>query len=401
MKKVVLANGLTVLYYPKKSNSVVVEVMINVGSCHEKPDERGISHFLEHILFEGTSKRADNKEISNEIERIGGGFNAYTSTAKTCFYAKVLRKHFSIAVDVLADILQNPLLRETDIKKEKNVVLKEIAMIYDEPRYHQWILLQQNLFEKHPCKFPTYGDEKVIKTLNREKVEHFFKRYYVPNNMVISIVGDVSDQWRKEIERSFVFERGKVHKIHFPMEPVLKENKKMLVKKNILNTHLVLGFKTVPRAHPDSYVLDVVNGILGRGQSGKMFTEIRSKRGLGYDVGTQVLSDNNFGYFATYAIVDKKNIELVKDLMLAEIRSLKDVSAEEVKESQDFIEGDYLLEIEDTQKVADQLLFWEQVKSAEEMKEYLSRIKKVTVSDVKRVVEKYFKHYAEVVLQGK
>ena len=121
MKKTVLGNGLTVLYYPKKSNSVVVEVMINVGSCHEKNDERGISHFVEHILFEGTLKRPSNKEISNEIERIGGDFNAYTSTGKTCFYAKVLKKHFSIAVDVLADILQNPLLREEDIKKEKNV----------------------------------------------------------------------------------------------------------------------------------------------------------------------------------------------------------------------------------------------------------------------------------------
>ena len=400
MKKVVLGNGLKLLYYPKKGNSVVVEVMINVGSCHEKSDERGISHFLEHILFEGTSKRPSNKEISNEIERIGGDFNAYTSTGKTCFYAKVLKKHFSIAVDVLADILQNPLLREEDIKKEKNVVLKEVGMIYDEPRYHQWILLQQNLFEKHPCRFPTYGDEKVIKALTRKKVEQFFKKYYVPNNMVVSIVGDVPN-WRKEIGKHFVFEKGKVSKMSFPAEPSLRKNKKIILKKKIFNTHLVLGFKTVSRANPDSYVLDVINGILGRGQSGKMFTEIRSKRGLGYDVGTQVLSDSSFGYFATYAIIDKKNIELVKELMLEEIKSLKNVSEEEVKEAQDFIEGDYLLEIEDGQKVADQLLFWEQVKDATQMEEYLRKIKKVIVSDVKRVIEKYFGHYTQVVLEGK
>jgi len=400
MKKVVLANGLTVLYYPKKGNSVVVEVMIKVGSCHERPDERGISHFLEHILFEGTSKRPSNKEISNEIERIGGDFNAYTSTGKTCFYAKVLKKHFSIAADVLADILQNPLLREEDIKKEKNVVLKEIAAIYDEPRYHQWILLQQNLFEKHPCKFPTYGNVKVIKYLNREKVERFFKKYYAPNNMVVSVVGDVPN-WKKEVEKNFVFKRSKVTGMNFPEEPVLKKNKKVQLKKKIFNTHLVVGFKTVSRAHSDSYVLDVINGILGRGQSGKMFTEIRSKRGLAYDVGTQVLSDNNFGYFAAYAIIDKKNVELVKNLMLEEIQILRNVSEEEVQEAKDFIEGDYLLEIEDAQKVADQLLFWEQVKSAEEMDEYLHKVKKVMVNDVKRVVEKYFKHYVQVVLEGK
>ena len=400
MKKVVLSNGLTVIYYPKKSNSVVVEVMVKVGSCHEKSEERGISHFLEHILFEGTKKRASNKEISNEIERIGGDFNTYTSTGKTCFYTKVLKKHFSIAVDVLADILQNPLLREEDIKKEKNVVLKEITMIYDEPRYHQWILMQQNLFEKHPCKYPTYGDVKVIKSLDQRKVLGFFTKYYVPNNMVVSIVGD-APKWKKEIEKYFVFKKGKLQKTTFPAEPILKKNKKVFLKKNIFNTHLVLGFKTVSRAHPDSYVLDVINGILGRGQSGKMFTEIRSKRGLGYDVGTQVMSDNNFGYFAAYAIIDKKNIALVTDLMLEEIRRLNNIALEEVKEAQDFIEGDYLLEIEDTQKVADQILFWEQVKDAALMGEYLKKIKKVTVNDVKRVAEKYFKHYTQVVLEGK
>jgi len=400
MKKVVLKNGLTVLYYPKKSNSVVVEVMINVGSCHEKSEERGISHFLEHILFEGTTKRATNKEISNEIERIGGDFNAYTSTGKTCFYAKVLKKHFTIAVDVLADILQNPLLREEDIKKEKNVVLKEIAMVHDEPRHYQWVLLQQNLFERHPCKYPTYGDIKVINALNKKKVQDFFQKHYLPNNMVVSIVGDVPN-WKKEIEKNFVFEKGKVEKMVFPTEPALHKNKKISIKKNIFNTHLVLGFKTVSRVHFDSYVLDVINGILGRGQSGKMFTEIRSRRGLAYDVGTQVLDEADFGYFAAYAIIDKKNISLVTDLMLKEIQSLKHVTEEEVQEAKDYIEGDYLLEIEDTQKIADQLLFWEQVKDASKMNEYLHKIKKVTVHDVKRVVEKYFKHYTQVVLAGK
>ena len=400
MKKVVLSNGLTVLYYPKKGHSVVVEAMVKIGSCQEKREERGISHFLEHILFEGTTKRLTNKEISNEIERIGGDFNAYTSTGKTCFYAKVLKKHFSIAVDVLADILQTPLLREEDIKKEKNVVLKEIGMIYDDPRFYQWILLQGHLFEKHPCKFPTYGDIKVIKTLNREKVVRFFKKQYVPNNMVVSIVGDVL-RWRKEVEKHFVSKKGTIAKIASPAEPSLKKNKKIFLKKKILNTHLVLGFKTVPRSSGDSYTLDVINGILGRGQSGRMFTEIRSKRGLAYDVGTQVIAEKDFGYFAVYATIDKKNVSLVKELILKELQKLKLVSSEEIKEAQDFIEGNYLLEIEDTQKIADQLLFWEQVKSAEEMKNYLRKIKKVTVADVKRVVEKYFKHYAQVVLEGK
>ena len=132
-----------------------------------------------------------------------------------------------------------------------------------------------------------------------------------------------------------------------------------------------------------------------------MFTEIRSKRGLGYDVGTQVMSDNNFGYFAAYAIIDKKNIALVTDLMLEEIRRLNNVTLEEVKEAQDFIEGDYLLEIEDTQKVADQILFWEQVKDAKKMSEFITKIKKVGKSDIRRVMDRYFKYHTFVVVEGK
>lgn len=400
MKKVVLKNGLTIIYQPKKGNSVVVEVMVKVGSSHEKNNERGIAHFFEHILFEGTKRRPTNKEISNEIERIGGDFNAYTSNERTCFYAKVLRKHFPIAVEVLADILQNPLLREKDIEKEKNVVLKEIAMIHDEPRFYQWILLQQNLFEKNPCRYPTYGDSKVIKELTRKKILEFFSQYYAPNNMVVSIVGDVPN-WRKEIERLFVFSRKKVSRVKFPSEPALRKNKKVTLKKDIFNTHLVLGFKTIPRWHHDSYVLDVINGILGRGQSGNMFTEIRSKRGLAYDVGTQVIAEHSFGYFAVYATIDKKNISLVKDLIIKEIEKLKNISEKEVKEAQDYIEGDYLLEMEDTQKVADQVLYWEQVKNAQEMKKYLKMIKTVTVNDVKRVADTYLKYHTMVVLEGK
>ena len=163
MKKVILNNGLTIIHEKKKGNSVVIQIMVKVGSDFELENERGISHFLEHILFEGTAKRPTNQNISNEIEKIGGDFNAYTSNEKTCFYVKVLKKHFHTAVDVLADVLQNPLFKEEDIVKEKNVILKEIDMIHDEPKYYQWILLQKTLFDEHPCRFPTYGDKNVIK----------------------------------------------------------------------------------------------------------------------------------------------------------------------------------------------------------------------------------------------
>src|SRR3989338_9737733 len=133
MEKRVLRNGLTVIYERRKGNSVVVQVMVKTGSNHEGKRERGISHFLEHILFEGTTKRPNNRIISNEIEKIGGDINAYTSNERTCFYVKVLKKHFPIAVEVLGDILQNPLFRTEAVEREKNIILKEIEMVNDEP----------------------------------------------------------------------------------------------------------------------------------------------------------------------------------------------------------------------------------------------------------------------------
>ena len=400
MEKAVLPNGLTVIYKPKKSNLVVVEVMAKVGSNDETASERGISHFLEHILFEGTTKRPSNQKISNEIERIGGDFNAYTTNERTCFHIKVLRKHFSIAVDILSDILQHSLFREKDIKKERNVVLKEIDMVHDEPRYYQWVLFQQHLFQKHPSKYPTYGDRAVIKGLTREKVTRFFHKYYQPSNMVVCIVGDIPN-WKKEIASKLMLTKGVVMRPTITTElPATKAYEKKEKKKNA-STYTIMGFKTVPRTHQDAYILEIINGILGRGQSGWMFTELRGKLGLGYEVGTQHISERTYGYFAIYATIDKKNVKLVKSLILREIKKLQHVTEKDLQEAKDFIEGSYYLELDDSQKLADQILFWEQVKDAHLLNEFLSIIKKITVRDVQRVVRQYLKNPLFVVVEGK
>ena len=400
MKKVVLDNGLTVIFEQKKCNSVVVEVLVKVGSNREEEKERGISHFIENMLFEGTKKRPSNWLISNEIEKIGGEFNAYTTNERTCFYIKVLKKHMIKAVNVLADMLQNSLFTEEAILREKNIVLKEIDLVNDEPRYYQWELLQKNIFDHHPTKHPVYGDMKVIKNLTRKKIVDYYQKYYIPNNMIISIVGDVKD-WKSKIVKNFISKPGKISKMKHFSEPLPKKNKVKILKKKIVNTYTVMGFKTVPQKHPDSYILEVINGVLGRGQSGKMFAEIRAKKGLAYDVGTQNINEETYGYFAIYATIDKKNINLVKGLCLKEIEKLKKITKNDLQEAKDYVEGDYLLEVEDSQKVADQLLFWEHVQDAKLINQFVKKIRKVTVNDVKRVINKYFNHHTFVALKGK
>ncbi len=399
MQKAVLKNGLTVIYEKKKSPSVVVEVMIKTGSNHESEEERGISHFLEHLLFEGTQKRPSNWTISREIEKVGGEFNAYTTNERTCFYVHVLKKHFEKALEVLADILQNSLLRKEDIQREKKVVLKEIDLVQDEPRFYQWILLQKSLFKKHPCKHPTYGERKHILALNQEKIRRFLQKHYRAGNIVISLVGEVSS-WERKVADYFTFPEGKIKHV-LPKEPLSQKITKKVEKKGGANTYLVLGYVTVPRNHPDAYPLELVNILLGRGQSGRLFTEIRSKHGLAYDVGSQHVAEASFGYFALYATVDRKNVSRVKMLMEEEIQKVKKVSEEELKEAKEALEGEFLLALEDSQKQADQLLFWEQSLGAEELHLFVKKIKKVKLADIRRVIEKYLKNYTEVVLEGK
>jgi len=400
MQKVVFPNGLTVLFEPKKGKSVVVELMVKVGSNDEKANERGLSHLIEHMLFEGTRKRPTNRAISNEIEKIGGEFNAYTTNERTNFYVKVLNKHFKIALEVISDILLNSVFLEKNINKEKGIILKEIDMVNDDPRYYQWILLQKTMFDKHPSKFPAYGDPKVIKNINRKILLEYFQKYYIPSNIIISIVGDVKD-WKKLVQENFVMKKTAVVKKTRVKEPIQKRNKVKIEKRSIASSYAVMGFKTVSRTHPDSYVLDIIDGILGRGQSGRMFNEIRAKKGLAYDVGTENVSELSYGYLAVYVGLDKKNLGVCKKIILGELAKLQKISKEDLNEAKTYLEGDYYLELEDSQKLADQLLFWEQNKDARLIEGFVKNIKKVTVKDVRRVAKKYLKNYSFVVVEKK
>ncbi len=400
MQKEVLFNGLTVLYQEKKAASVVVEVMIKSGSNHESEKEKGISHFLEHLLFEGTKKRPSNLAITREIERVGGEFNAYTTNERTCFYVRVLKKHVDLALEILEDILKNSLLKDEDIEREKKVVIKEIDLVLDEPRFYQWILLQKKLFKKHPCRYPTYGDKKEILALNRKKIKRFLEQYYQPENMVISLVGNVPS-WKEKIKARFSWPAKKVKIKNLPIETFPKKNTLEKERKAVTNTYQLIGFVTVPRNHPDAYALELINTLLGRGQSGRLFTEIRSKLGLAYDVGTQHVAEVSFGYFALYATIDKKNLPKVKPSLLKEIQKIKDITPEELEEAKEALEGEFLLSLEDPQKLADQLLFWEQSVGSQELHQFISKIKKVSLEDLKRVLKKYLTHYCEVIVEGK
>ena len=402
MQKLVLKNGLTILYHKKPGRAVAIQIMVRIGSNQEQAGQRGIAHMVEHLVFEGTKKRKSGNEIARVIENVGGDFNAYTSNHRTCYYVKVLQKHAPRSIALLSDIMQNSIMREMDFQREREVVYKEIDMFLDDPKSFQWLELEKLLFKKNNAKYPSSGVKKDLKNLTRDDVFAFYKKYYSPQNVVISIAGDFP-KWKNHIRKHFSDWKNSnyISNRFLIKEPLLKQNKNKCIKKSYSSSYLLAGVNCAARTSADSYVLDLIQAHLGRGQSGRLFHELRGKLGLVYDVAVEYGSDIDFGYFVVYASYSKKNQKLVHSVIKKELSNLQKVTVQELKEAKAYIEGDHYLDLEDAQKYADQLLYWHDLGGSAKLKEYVSQIKKVTIADFHRVAKKYFSKIAMVELEGK
>ncbi|HII16502.1 TPA: insulinase family protein [Candidatus Woesearchaeota archaeon] len=387
--KKILPNGLRILFEKKETDSVTILVAVHVGSNFESAPERGISHFIEHMLFEGTTTRPTNAVIANEIESLGGDFNAYTANERTVYYIRVPKKHFRTALNLLSDMIQNSVLDKQMLEKERAVILKEINMVIDDPRFYQWILFHHALFEKHPAQYPIYGSVKTMKSITREMMLDFYRRWYVAGNMTVAVVGDVHEPIAA-IASLFSSMKKSSCTLQVFREPNRTKKKTVVKQKKILNAYLVMGYKTVARMHPDSYVLDVIKSLLARGQSGTVVEEIRGKRGLAYEVGVLHDPHSDYGVFAAYLNTEKKNIPPSLRLIMQSLASLRSVSAKELTDAKGFLMGRHILEHEDTHSLADELCEWELWGSAKDAHTYLAKIRKVSASDVARVAKRYF-----------
>ncbi len=400
MQKKVLKNGLTVIYDERDTDSVAVEVLVKVGSNNENDKIRGISHFLEHMLFEGTKTRT-NRQIAQQIESVGGEMNAATTNERTIFYIHILGRYIDKCLEILADIIKNSIFSEKEFEKERKVILEEISMIQDDPKLFQFDYFMSKLFKKHPSKYPVIGTKESISKMKRGDLVSYFKKYYVPNNMVLAISGNVKNILDK-IERYFGdIEPGKEITFEFIKEVKDKKPEGYKLRKNIDHSYLILGYKTVPRTNKDSYALDVIQSLLSRGFSSRLLDEIRNKRGLAYNVGAIHESMSTIGYFLSFLSTDKKNLDEARKILLEQF-NLPGLNEKELKEAKDYIEGNMKIKQEDNKERSDFIGFWELVEDCKRAENYFNEIRKVTVNDVKRVVRKYFDgNYTEILLEQK
>lgn len=327
--------------------SVAIGVWIGTGSRNETPELNGVSHFLEHMFFKGTKTRSA-REIAESFDRIGGQVNAFTSKEYTCYYAKVLDEHADQALDVLADMFFNSTFDEEELKKEKNVVYEEIKMYEDTPDDIVHDLLSKAVYEKHPLGYPILGTEETLETFNGDTLRQYMNEMYIPENVVISIAGNVDESFIKKAEQYFgTYETG--HEPTVFVTPEFHANH-LARKKETEQAHLCLGFKGMQIGHKDVYSLIVLNNVLGGSMSSRLFQEVREQRGLAYSVFSYHSAYRDTGMLTVYGGTGSNQLDMLYDTIQETLYQLKDqgITEKELHNSKEQLKGNLMLSLEST-----------------------------------------------------
>jgi predicted Zn-dependent peptidase len=353
--KAVLDNGLRVITSTMPhSRSASLAVLVGTGSCYESKEEAGISHFAEHLFFKGTERRPTSKEITQDIEGIGGIINAGTDKELTVFWCKVASPHFSIALDVLSDLLLNSRFDSNDIEKERQVIIEEINMNLDIPQQRVNMLIDDLLWPEQPLGRDVIGYRKTVSSLTREQLLNYLARRYMPNNTVLSVAGNIQhEEAMAQIEP--LLSRWAAGKLMtgYTTDDNQTEARLRIEPKDIEQAHFCLAVHGFSRSHPERFTLDLLNTVLGGGMSSRLFTEIRERRGLAYDIHSYTEHFLNSGSFGVCAGVDPHKTETALAAILEELSKVRDgITASELTRAKELSKGRLYLRFEDSQNVA-------------------------------------------------
>jgi len=383
IKRKVLKNGITVVFEKRDLPIVSMAYAVRFGGVDESLEEKGIAHFIEHMLYKGTPTR-DAHQIAFEIERKGGILNGFTDEQITSYWAKAPSKHLFEILDVLTDMVKNPKFDENEMNKERKVIFEEIKMRKDTPRVFVYDEIKNYLYEK-PFGPALIGTIKTLSDVDRKKMIDKFSKTYSSNNLVFAIVGDADfEKICSYLEKNF---QKKEKKISIP-EIKLRNEKKILKRKGIDQANLVFAFHG-PKAGDDLYyAAEVLMTLIAGGMSSRLFTEIREKRNLAYAVKGDLASDRDFGYFLVYVGTTEENVEKVKQIILEEFDKVsKSLDEKELASVKEQIIGNHLIEREDSQLEMLHLLYSEIAGKIEDAMKFEEKISKVKLEDVKKLAK--------------
>lgn len=394
-QKITLDNGLRIFTIEMPHvRSISTGFFLGVGSRYEEDRLAGASHFIEHMLFKGTERRPDAREIATAIEGIGGVFNGSTGRELTVYWAKVAQEHLLVALDVLVDMLRHALFEPAQVEKERRVIMEEINITLDSPSDLVHLLINQLVWPDHPLGRDVAGTKESVANMGREDVLAYMHSHYGPANTVVGVAGNIDhDQTVKRIADYLGDWQGGGESDYLPVTEEQKEPRLHIYNKDTEQAHLCLSVPGLHHTHPDRFILRLLNTILGEGMSSRLFLEIREKRGLAYSVNSHLSYLKDAGASVTYAGVDPQNAPEAIQAILGEWDRLRQelVPAEELSKAKEYVKGRTVLQMEDTYSnaswLAGQELLTGEILTVEEV---LDIIDSVTADEVQRVAQKLF-----------
>ncbi len=385
-----LPNGLLVLTEQMPHmRSVSMGVWLDCGARDESAERNGISHFLEHMVFKGTTTRSA-QQFAREVDSIGGNLDAFTGKETVCFNMKVLDENMPAALDLLSDLVLHPTFAPEDISKEQGVILEEIKMDEDNPDYLVHELFSQNFWKGNALGRPILGTAKTVSSFDQEVVLDEYARRFTPANLVFTAAGNLEhDSFIAQVEIAFAsLSANSNTKLARASAPKAFPHITLKNKNALEQTQFCLAVPSFPVAHPDRYAAFLLNSILGGGMSSRLFQSIREERGLAYSIYSEMNPFRDTGSLAVYAGCAAENAREVLDLTLAEFTRLKAelVSAEELKRAKDQIKGNMVLGLESSSSrmsnLARQQMYHGRFFSVDEI---IAEVSRVEAEDLQRV----------------
>ena len=389
-----LPNGLTIITEQMQHiRSASIGVWLQTGSRDEDAESNGISHFIEHMVFKGTTHRTA-EEIARQVDSIGGNMDAFTAKECICFNVKVLDEHLPIALDILSDLVLNPVFDASDIARERGVILEEIKMDEDNPDYLVHEIFTQNFWKGHPLGKPILGTKETVKKFERDAVLEAYAHRFAPRNIIVSAAGNLDhDRFVELVQGHFEHMKPAANGFH-SSTPKIVSRIILRNKKALEQVQLCIGVPAHPIAHEKRHAGYILNTLLGGGMSSRLFQNIRERQGLAYSIYSDLNPYRDTGCLAVYAGTSLASAAKVVQSVVSEFRKLKaePVPEEELSRSKAQLKGSLMLSLESStsrmSNLARQEMYFDRFYDLDEL---IQRIEAVTADDLTSLANEYFK----------
>ncbi len=398
-KKIYLSSGIPLIIHKLNNfHSFVLGIWIKHGSRHEPQHKNGLSHFIEHLFFQGTKKRTA-KEISLEVDSIGGDLNAFTAREFTALYIKSLKNNLNKSIELITDIFSNPLFPEKEIEKERAIIMDEIRMINDNPEELVHDIFMEKSFD-NSLGLPILGKENTVKNITREDIIQCFRDYYGANNCLISCAGNFEiDKLIEELEQKLTKRKS--------LQPSNKEKKIKfssgihVFQRDLSEVHLCLGFQAVPFKHRDRQAITLLNCIVGGSVSSRLFQEIREKRGLAYNIYSFISFYSDAGIFGIYTACEASKINKIIKIITSTLKKLNNIKEDELKRAKTQMISQILYSSESPSSIMQNLAYQDiYLEGIYKIREQISQINAITMNDIQRVKDYIFNEEFSLTLLG-